>query len=117
MIVALTSENIATLFAQPLLIVTWCVERSPSWQAFSRIYNRLAERYPQIVVGAIDVEREARLAAACGISEVPMLMAFGRGRLRYARAGFADESSLGAIADGLAQLAARCAVTPVAWKS
>ena len=78
------------------------------------MYARRAERFPQIVFGSIDVERESTLAAACDVWEVPMLMAFGHGRLRYARAGFEDESSLDAIARGLVQLAARCAVTPEA---
>ena len=113
-IVDITSGNIGDLFARPLLVVSWCVQRSAPWHAFSRIYRRIAERYPQIVFGVIDVEREASLAAACGVSEVPMLMAFGRGRLQFTRAGFEVEDSLEALAQALAQLAARFAVTPVA---
>jgi len=117
MIVDITSQNIGGLFAKPLLIVSWCVARSPSWHAFSRLYARVADRYPQIVFGSIDVERETMLADACGVCEVPLLMAFGQGRLCYVRAGFEEASSLDAIAHGLTQLAVRAAVTPVAWKS
>jgi thioredoxin 1 len=113
-IVDVTSENISGLVAHPLLIVIWCVQRSAPWHAFSRIYGRIAARHPQIIFGVIDVEHEAALATACGIADVPMIMAFGRGRLQFARAGFEVEDSLEAIAHALRQLAARLAVTPVA---
>lgn len=113
-IVDVTSDNIGGLFSHPLLIVIWCVQRSAPWHAFARIYGRIAARYPQIIFGVIDVEHEPALASACDVTNVPTLMAFARGRLQFARAGFEVEDSLEAIALALGQLAARLSVTPVA---
>lgn len=72
-------------------------------RAFAPIYERAAQRHPDIVFGKIDTQAEPGLAAAFEIQAIPTLMAFRDGILVYAQPGALPPAALDAL---IAQLRA-----------
>jgi thioredoxin 1 len=68
----------------------WC---QPCKQ-FGLIYDRLPEKYPNIVFGKIDVQDETELSNAFHIQSIPHLMVFKKGIAIYSESGIMPESTL-----------------------
>jgi thioredoxin len=66
-------------------------------RAFAPVYDRAAQRHPDIVFGKIDTEAEPRLAAAFEIQSIPTLMAFRDGILVFAQPGALPPATLDAL--------------------
>lgn len=79
------------------VLVSWYTTGCSSWRAFAPIYQAAARRHPHVVFARIDADHDRDLAASCGISELPTLMAFRGGALVFVRAGFDVAETLDAL--------------------
>lgn len=68
----------------------WC---SPC-KHFSIIYERVAEKYPNICFASVNIEQETSLAELFQIRSIPHLMVFKQGIAIYAESGSMPESTL-----------------------
>jgi thioredoxin 1 len=62
---------------------TWC---GPC-RSFGPIFEAASDKHPDIVFAKVDIDENASLATAAGISSVPTLMAFKEGALVYSQPG------------------------------
>jgi len=61
----------------------WC----PPCRAFKPIFEKAAEKNPDITFGTVDTEKELELAEALEITTIPRLMIFRNGTLVLSEAG------------------------------
>ncbi|KGM14207.1 thioredoxin [Cellulomonas bogoriensis] len=54
---------------------------------FAPVFEKAAEKHPDVVFGKVDTEAEGRLAAQAGITSIPTLMVFREGVLVYNEPG------------------------------
>ncbi|TAL64072.1 MAG: thioredoxin [Legionella sp.] len=68
----------------------WC---APCKQ-FSKVYEQVAEEFPQIKFAKVNIEQEQELAELFEIRSIPHLMVFKEGIVIYSDAGSMPESTL-----------------------
>lgn len=54
---------------------------------FAPVFDKVSEKYPDVVFGKVDTEDQRALAGGLGIQSIPTLMAFRGGYLVYREAG------------------------------
>ncbi len=72
----------------------WC---SPCKQ-FSHVYERVAQLYPNIVFGKVNIEQETEFTDVFGIRSIPHVMVFKKGIAIYSESGSMPESTLNELA-------------------
>ena len=94
MMVELNATTFGTVIERGAVLVSWYRRGWAPWRAFAPIYQDAAHRHPRIVFARVDAETEHVLAARCGITAIPTLMAFRDGTLVQVRVGFDVAESL-----------------------
>jgi thioredoxin 1 len=93
--VQLTSETFETaVTGDGITLVDWWASWCGPCRRFAPVFERAAERHPDITFGKLDTEAEPELAAVAGIRSIPTLMAFRDGVLVLAQPGALPESAL-----------------------
>jgi len=78
----------------------WC---GPCKQ-FAPIYEKLAEKYPNVVFGKVNTEVEQQLSGMFGISSIPTLAILREGILLFKEAGVLAEKQLDEVIDQVKNL-------------
>lgn len=69
---------------------TWC---APCKQ-FAQVYEKVAQKYPDVIFAKVNIEEEQEMAEAFQIRSIPHLMIFKKGIAIYSEAGSMPESTL-----------------------
>ncbi len=78
----------------------WC---GPCKQ-FAPIYEKLAEKYPNVVFGKVNTEVEQQLSGTFGISSIPTLAILRQGILLFKEAGVLAETQLDEVIEQVKNL-------------
>ncbi|WP_035805170.1 thioredoxin [Kitasatospora mediocidica] len=86
--VELTKDNFNDVVSGDSIVLvdfwaTWC----PPCLRFAPIYDKAAEKHPDLVFGKVDTDAQQELAATFEISSIPTLMIVREGVVVFSKAG------------------------------
>jgi thioredoxin len=86
--VELTEDNFEeTVTGSDIVLIDFWAAWCGPCKMFGPVYEKAAERHPDIVFGKVDTEAQPELAATFRISSIPTLMAVRDRTVLYARPG------------------------------
>ncbi|MFE7172961.1 thioredoxin [Streptomyces sp. NPDC057616] len=86
--VELTKDNFEeTVTGSDIVLIDFWAAWCGPCRMFAPVYEKAAERHPDIVFGKVDTEAQPELAATYQISSIPTLMAVRDRTVLYAQAG------------------------------
>ena len=86
--VELTKDNFEeTVTGSDIVLIDFWAAWCGPCRMFAPVYEKAAERHPDIVFGKVDTEAQPELAATFQISSIPTLMAVRDRTVLYAQAG------------------------------
>ena len=91
-------ENMAALLKRGIVFVDWWAPWCGPCRTFGPIFEKVAERNPEVVFAKVNAEEHPDLAMSFGIRAIPTLMVFRDGILVFAQVGAIPEEALQALA-------------------
>lgn len=91
----LTEQNFEEMVTSHDLVVIdfWAAWCGPC-RSFAPVYERVAERYPDVLFAKVDTEAEQNLAVAFNIMSIPTLLIMRENVVLFNQAGALPESAL-----------------------
>lgn len=93
--VALSTENFRSTIDQGgIVLIDWWAPWCGPCRAFGPIFERVAQRHPELTFGKINTETEPALAMEFQIQSIPTLMVIKDRTLIFSQAGMLPERAL-----------------------
>jgi thioredoxin 1 len=92
--VEITRENFEETSRQGIVVLDWWASWCGPCRAFAPIFERVAEKHPDIVFGKVNTEEQPELSAEFRIRSIPTLMVIRDGVLLFSQPGMLPESAL-----------------------
>ncbi len=91
----LNKENFQTIVeANEIVILDFWAEWCGPCKRFAPIFEKVAEKYPNVVFGKIDTEAEQELAAHFRIQSIPTIMVVKESQIIFSQPGALNEEIL-----------------------
>lgn len=86
--IALTRDTFEDTVTQSgITLVDWWASWCGPCRMFAPVFETASEKHPDVTFGKIDTEDQQELSAAAGITSIPTLMAFKKGKLVFSQPG------------------------------
>ncbi len=91
----LTKDNFDKVITEnEIVLVDFWAEWCGPCKSFSEIYQSIADEFPDIVFGTVDIEQEQRLAQDFHVRSIPQLMVFKEKVVIFSESGVLPASAL-----------------------
>lgn len=87
-----------------IVLVDFWAEWCGPCKQFGPVFERVSEKYPDLVFGKVDTEAEQQLAAAANIRSIPTLMVFKKGYLVFNEPGALPPQALESLVSQVVDL-------------
>ena len=98
--VQITIDNFQEIVEKPgIVLLDFWAEWCGPCKVFAPVFEKAAEKHPDVVFGKIDTEAEQDLAQAVGISAIPTIMVFRDGVLLFRESGALPAQAIDSIVE------------------
>ncbi|NMO04575.1 thioredoxin [Gordonia sp. TBRC 11910] len=87
-----------------IVLVDFWAEWCGPCKQFGPVFERVSEKYPDLVFGKVDTEAQQQLASAANIRSIPTLMVFKKGYLVFNEAGALPPKALESLVEQVVDL-------------
>ncbi|MBF0270490.1 MAG: thioredoxin [Magnetococcales bacterium] len=103
--IALTQDNFeATVTGNDIVVIDFWADWCGPCKAFAPIFERVSEKFADVVFAKVDTDREQELAGAFQIRSIPTLMIFRESTILFVQPGMVPETALTDLVERVKQV-------------
>ncbi|MBF0212656.1 MAG: thioredoxin [Magnetococcales bacterium] len=103
--IALTQDNFeATVTGNDIVVIDFWADWCGPCKAFAPIFERVSEKFADVVFAKVDTDREQELAGAFQIRSIPTLMVFRESTILFVQPGMLPEAALTDLVERVKQV-------------